>query len=455
MNRPPRARILIVDDDPHVLAALNELFVDDYEVMTASSGPEAVAIAKTCDDIATVVMDIKMEGMDGIHAAREISRMRPGLSIIFHTGYPGEYDEFQIDAGEKPFDYVLKGTSSQQLIRSVRNGVEAWFLKQNLASLSVIGQQSYLMIGRSQVMLSVFRQIQKIAPYDTKVMILGETGTGKELVAKAIHNSSRRCNHRLAIFNCNHKDPSLVESELFGHVKGAFTDAKFDRIGLFEYADNGTIFLDEIGDLDITTQGKLLRVLETGEYLPVGASEMRRTNVRLICATHRDLESLVAQKTFRDDLYYRLRGVEIRLPALRDRREDIPLIAEYQKDLLTIQQDMPPKFFDPQAMEILINFDWPGNVRQLLDRVEALVVLTDSHLIMAEDVCRQLHIREDQPTPLEHNAGLAERVREFRRNCIIEALHQAGNNISEAARILGVDRANLRKEIQSLGIVVK
>ncbi len=455
MNRPPRARILIVDDDPHVLAALNELLVDDYEVMTASSGPEAVAVAKSCADIATVVMDIKMEGMDGIHAAREISRMRPGLSVIFHTGYPGEYDEFQIDAGEKPFDYVLKGTSSQQLSRSVRNSVEAWFLKQNLASLSAIGQQSYLMIGRSQVMLSVFRQIQKIAPYDTKVMILGETGTGKELVAKAIHNSSRRCNNRLAIFNCNHKDPSLVESELFGHVKGAFADAKFDRIGLFEYADNGTIFLDEIGDLDITTQGKLLRVLETGEYLPVGASEMRRTNVRLICATHRDLESLVAQKTFRDDLYYRLRGVEIRLPALRDRREDIPLIAEYQKDLLTIQQDMPPKFFDPQAMEILINFDWPGNVRQLLDRVEALVVLTDSHLIMAEDVCHQLHIRENQSTPLEDKVGLAERVREFRRNCIIEALHEAGNNISEAARILAVDRANLRKEIQSLGIVVK
>ena len=455
MNRPSCATILIVDDDRHVLEALKELFVDDYDVKTATSGPEAIAVVTNQEKIATVVMDIKMEGMDGIHAAREISRLCPDVPIIFHTGYPGEFDEFQIDEQEKPFDFLLKGTSSQRLIRSVRNGVDSCRLKQNLLSLATVGEQQYFMIGRSRVMLTVFQQIQKIAPHDNKVMILGETGTGKELVARAIHNSSPRRDKRLAIFNCNHKDPSLVESELFGYVKYAFTDAKIDRVGLFEYADGGTVFLDEIGDLDITTQGKLLRVLETGEYLPIGSPEMRKTNVRLVCATHRDLESLVAQKTFRDDLYYRLHGVEIRLPALRERREDIPLIAEYQKDRLTIEKDMPPKFFDASAMEVLINFDWPGNVRQLLDTIEALVFLTDSHLIMADDVCRQLRLEEGDASQSDGCRGLSERVREFRRNCIIEALHSAADNISEAARILGVDRANLRKEIQSFGIVVK
>ncbi len=451
MKSDVRQTILIVDDDPRVLGALKDLFEDDYVVIPASSGPEAIAAASDHAEIATVVMDIKMEGMDGIHAAREISRVRIGLPIIFHTGYPGEYDESTIDAGERPFDFVLKGTSSQRLIRSVRNGVEARHLKQDLSRLAQVGEQEYGMIGRSDGILKVFRQIQRVAPFDTKVMILGETGTGKELVARALHRASARRDKRLVIFNCNHKDPSLVESELFGHVKYAFTDAKLDRVGLFEYADGGTVFLDEIGDLDITTQGKILRVLETGEYQPIGSPHMRSTDIRLVCATHCDLESLVNQKLFRDDLFYRLRGIEICLPALRERREDIPLIAEHYKDRLTIEQDMPPKMFDSSAMELLINFDWPGNVRQLLDTVEALVYLTDSHLILSDDVARQLRLNQS-PTPGCTPTGLAERVKEFRRNCIIEALHQAGNNISEAARILNVDRANLRKEILALGI---
>lgn len=452
MNSDLLQTILVVDDDPRVLGALKDLFEDDYLVLTAASAPGAISTVEDHAEIATVVMDIKMEGMDGIHAAREISRLREGLPIIFHTGYPGEYDESEIDAREKPFDFVLKGTSSQRLIRSVRNGVEAWCLRGNLGRLSQVGEREYGMIGRSEGILKVFRQIQRVAPYDTKVMILGETGTGKELVARAIHSASPRGDKRLAIFNCNHKDPSLVESELFGYVKYAFTDAKIDRIGLFEYADGGTVFLDEIGDLDITTQGKLLRVLETGEYQPIGSPQMRHTDIRLVCATHRNLEELVNQHLFRDDLFYRLKGVEICLPPLRNRREDIPLIAEHYKDRLTIEQDMPPKVFDSSAMDILINFDWPGNVRQLLDTVEALVYLTDSHLILGEDVERQLRLAPAQPDNHACNRSLAERVREFRRNCIIEALRQAGNNISEAARILNVDRANLRKEILALGI---
>jgi DNA-binding NtrC family response regulator len=452
MTTAVRDTILVVDDDPRVLAALKDLFIDDYNVITAGTGEKAIAAATEHENIAVVVMDIKMEGMDGIRAARGISSLRPGIAIIFHTGYPGEYDENSIDAGEQPFDFITKGTSSQRLLRSVRNAVEAWRLKTDLSKLSQIGEQRFQMIGRSKPMLSVYQQILKVAPLDTKVMILGESGTGKELVARGIHNLSLRADKKFSVFNCNHKNPELVEAELFGYLKGAFTDAKFDRPGLFEYADGGTVFLDEIGDLDITTQGKLLRVLESGEYQPIGSPETRVSNIRLLCATHRNLEDLVASGTFREDLYYRLRGVEIKLPALRERREDIPLIADHFKDNFTIERDMPPKYFDPLAMEILIGHDWPGNVRQLLKTVESLVYLTDSYLILEDDVRKQLKMAASNGSASESDRSLSVRVREFRRNCIIEALHTAKGNISEAARLLEMDRANLRKEIQSLKI---
>jgi two-component system, NtrC family, nitrogen regulation response regulator NtrX len=452
MTTSDRSTVLVVDDDPHVLAALKDLFIDDYVVITASSGPEAIESARTHDNIAVVVMDIKMEGMDGIRAARGISVFRPGTPVIFHTGYPGEYDEATIDVGERPFDFITKGTSSQRLIRSVKNGVEAWRLKHDLSRLYDIGERQFQMIGHSRLMLDVYQQILRIAPLDTKVVILGETGTGKELVAKALHSLSHRTGKRWAVFNCNHKNPELVEAELFGYVKGAFTDAKDNHVGLFEYANGGTMFLDEIGDLDITTQGKLLRVLESGEYQPIGSPETRYTDVRLVCATHRNLEELVKQNLFREDLYYRLRGVEIRLPALRERREDIPLLAEYYKDKETIAKDMPPKFIDPAALETLINYDWPGNVRQLEDSIKSLVLLTDSHLILDSDVRHQLRMNKDATSHPCEDQSLAGRVRAFRRNCIIEALHQSKNNISEAARILGVDRNNLRKEIHQFGI---
>ncbi|MFZ1684489.1 MAG: sigma 54-interacting transcriptional regulator, partial [Candidatus Zixiibacteriota bacterium] len=220
----------------------------------------------------------------------------------------------------------------------------------------------------------------------------------------------------------------------------------------FEYANGGTMFLDEIGDLDITTQGKLLRVLESGEYQPIGSPETRYTDIRLLCATHRNLEDLVKQKLFREDLYYRLRGVEIRLPALRDRREDIPLLVEFYKDAETIAKDRPPKYIDPVALELLVNYDWPGNVRELEDAIKSIVLLTDSHLILASDVAYQLKLNMNSiPDPRE-DRFLARRVREFRRNCIVEALFETRNNISKAATILGVDRANLAKEIKQLGI---
>jgi DNA-binding NtrC family response regulator len=438
-------KILLVDDDPRVLEMLIEIFSDHYETIGASSGAQAVDFARQNSEIGAVVMDIKMAGMDGITAARLIKQIRPELPIIFHTGYPGDYEESQLDASERPFDYIEKGNSISRLLRSAHNAMEAYCLKKDVRRLHEHAELTHGIIGRSASMVEVFRLIHKVSPCDTKVMILGDTGTGKELVARAIHRGSPRRDRRLAIFNCNHKSADLVESELFGHIKGSFTGAIADRVGLFEYADGGTLFLDEIGDLDITTQAKLLRVLETGEYSRVGAPDVRTCDIRLICATHKDLEQMIQEHRFRDDLYYRLKGVQIKLPSLRDRREDIPLLIGRFTDRLTIERDLPPKFFEPEAMTLLIGFDWPGNVRQLEDAIETLIVMSDSDLIVAEDVRKCLGLAKAEST--EGARGLTIKLKCYRRTLIVEALNETGGNISAAARLLEVDKANLRKWI--------
>ncbi len=363
MKTADRPCILLVDDDPRVLASLAELFEDEYQLLTATDGAGAVQQVRQSADICAVVMDIKMAGMDGLTASREIVEHSPDLPIILHTGYPGEYDEYEIDRAPRPFDYIEKGNSSVKLVRSVRNAVESFNLKRNSSDLTHLAEQSAGLLGKSRAMVGVYQRIRKVASTDTKVMILGETGTGKELVARAIHRLSQRRERRLAIFNCNHKSPDLVESELFGHRKGAFTTAIVEGIGLFEYGDGGTVFLDEIGDLDITTQAKLLRVLETGEYQRIGEPQVRKTDIRLLCATHRDLERLVADGKFRQDLYFRLKGVQIVVPALRDRREDIPMLIERFLNRFTIERDIPPRVLEPSAHRLLIDYDWPGNVR--------------------------------------------------------------------------------------------
>ncbi len=453
MTDTTKPTVLLVDDDQRVLEVLISLFSDDYAVLSASSGAEAVRIATEHSGIAATVMDIKMSGMDGIATAREFARLGRDIPIIFHTGYPGEYDEYAIDREEKPFDYVQKGKSAQQLIRSVRNATESFHHRRDMQRIVLEAESAHGMVGRSKGMLAVYEQMRKAAGSSARVMILGETGTGKELVARAIHRLSNRREQRLAVFNCNHKSSDLVESELFGHLKGAFTGAVADRVGLFEYANGGTVFLDEIGDLDITTQAKLLRVLETGEFQRIGAPEVLCSDIRLICATHKNLDLMVKEERFRADLYYRLRGIEIALPPLRERREDIPAIVGRFLDSFTVERDMPPKVLEPSGLHALVSFDWPGNVRQLRTVVEALVTLTDSSVILQSDVSRQL---TDSTTGIaisgNSSGSLSERTREFRRNCIIEALHTTGGNVSEAARLLGVDRSNLRKEVIDLQI---
>ncbi len=455
MSEMPRHKILLVDDDPDVLEVLGKLFRDEYTVILASSGEESVARFKEHDDVAAVVMDIRMPDMDGITAARQIKRISTDSAIIFHTGYPGDYDEDEIDEKERPFDYVLKGESISRLTRSVRNAVEAYHLKKNHQERSHLAELKYGLVGRSPGMQKVYERIHKLSQTDGKVMILGETGTGKELVARAIHFNSRRKHEHWMVINCNHRPPGLVESELFGHVKGAFTDAVADHVGYFEIADKGTVMLDEIADLDIVTQGKILRVLETGEFQRLGASDWRRTNIRIICATNKNLEKLVREGAFRDDLYFRLKGVQIFLPPLRNRKSDIPLLIDRFVQRLSEENSILPKVFDQSAIDVLLSYDWPGNVRELLDTVESLIALSDSDIILAEDVRNYLDFNyTDFVVDTGNHKTLNQRVRDFTMACIVQALNETHSNVAAAARQLGVDRANLRKMIHRYGIVV-
>lgn len=448
MTKP---RILIVDDDPLVLKSLEQLLMDDYDVVPVPSGIEALERLRDGSSFDAVILDIRMPKMDGLKTAGHIKETNADIPIIFYTGYPGDYSEYQIEREYQPFDYIIKNERPARLLRSVRNAVTIYRLKTSPVDLVQLAREQYGMIGRSRAMLDVYHTIEKIAPTDNKVMILGQTGTGKELVARAIHKRSPRAQKRFAILTCNQKQQDLVAAEFFGYLRGSFTGANADREGIFEYADGGVVFLDEIGDLDLNSQAKLLRVLETGEIQQIGSPEITKVNVRLVCATHRDLKSLVQEGRFRDDLYFRLKGVTISLPLLKDRRGDIPDLIDFFVWDYSQKSGTAIKVFEPAARDMLIEFNWPGNVRQLQDTVRALMDLSISSYISRGDVARLLEESDNMSEPMRN---LNDQIRAAKKDIISKALARHDNNISAAARELDVDRTNLHKQIKKLGINV-
>lgn len=445
-----KGKILIVDDDPLNLEALQQTFKDDYDVLAAESGPQGLEILGKNPDTDAVVLDIRMARMDGLETARHIGDKFPDLPVIFHTGYAGQYSESSIQEEYRPFDYIGKNERPIRLTRAVENAVVLHRLKTNPSDLARYAREQYGLVGHSPRMLEVYRTIEQIAPTPNKVMILGATGTGKELVARAIHFRSTRKDREMVPFSCTHKSQELVESELFGHLKGAFTGAIADRPGIFEFANEGTVFLDEIGDLDLNTQGKLLRVLEVGEMQRIGSPEIVNVDVRLICATNRDLAQLVAEGRFRDDLYYRLKGVVIHMPRLSERRQDIPELIDYFIERYCVKADRAVKVFDQEARDLLLEYEWPGNVRQLQDTVHTLIDLTPSYFITRKDVERALHY-EGYAGP--NGGGFSTMVDDYKRLLLIRALDRHENNMSAAARELQLDPSNLRKQLKNLDIM--
>lgn len=434
--------MLIVDDETIVRESLGSWFREDgFQVEVAQSGREALEkLTKRKWDI--YLIDIKMPGMDGLELQRKIKEITPDASVIIMTAY-ASVDTAVEAMKQGAYDYIVKPFDPDNLQLLVRNALERKRLvSENVQLREKIDEMSrfHELVGSSPAMMRVLEQVQLVSQSDTNVLIRGASGTGKELIARAIHAASARRYMAIVVVNCGALSEGVLESELFGHEKGAFTGASYRRKGKFEMADGGTLFLDEIGDISLKTQVDLLRVLEERKICRVGGNTLIPVDFRLIAATNRDLEAMVKQGLFREDLYYRLNVFSISIPPLRERREDIPPLAEHFLSKFSRSMNKPVTAIHKNAMDRLINYDWPGNVRELQNAIERAVLVCKSGTIDSEDLPFNGEKTED------YNSGFTLAMME--KEHIKKVLEQTHGNISQAARLLEIDRVTLYNKIR-------
>lgn len=446
-------RILVVDDDQVTLNMLKEFLESrDFEVTLASGPVEAVA-AMMRSPVPLVLSDIKMGESDGLSLLSELKKTSPALVMILMTGFGSM--EGAIEAIQKgAFDYISKPFDLNRLLALLNKAVAHI---RNLESDSVKGVQPEvgletprLLIGSSPGIVEVYKTTARATLSSSTVLIHGESGTGKELVSRAIHQNSARKNGRFVAVNCGALTESLLESELFGHVKGSFTGAQMDKMGLFEEADGGTLFLDEVGDVSPGLQVKLLRVLQEGEIKPVGSQKSVKVDVRIVAATHRHLEDMVRSGKFREDLYYRLKVIEIEIPPLRDRKEDIPELARVFLKKYAVKLGKNVRDISRTAMDRLMQHSWPGNVRELEHQIERAVAMTGSGILSEDDFDFM-----ESPLPVQADTGDAKSLESMEREHILRVLKETDYNKSKASEILGIDRATLYRKAQKYGIALK
>ena len=449
-------RILIVDDERAILVALRGLFgKEGYEVDTASSGEEAVKKIEA-GRFHVVVTDLSMDGISGMQVLERARTVDPDLAVVMMTAHGSEKAAVQaMKLGAT--DYLPKPFDNDELRVVVRKAMESVLLKRDHRRLleQVQGDFGFeQMIGRSPAMRGVFEVVAKVADADVTVLIRGESGTGKELVANALHYRSPRRGKPMIKMNCAALSRELVESELFGHERGAFTGAISRREGKFEAADGGTLFLDEVGDMPLETQAKLLRALQEREFERVGGNQTLKVDVRVLAATNQDLEAAVKAGKFREDLYYRLRVIEMVIPPLSERREDIPLLIEHFLQGAAERFGRPPKPFSSAALRACIEHEWKGNVRELRSAVEQALLLAPATEIEEADVVRAA-TRSEQvaaPSARSFRDAKAAVVETFERDFLLNALRRHGGNISKAAEEIGMYRQNLQQKMRELGI---
>ena len=449
-----RGRILIVDDERDMLALLRRIITGktEHDVVTEYDPMRAIEIIHR-EPFNLIITDLKMPKMDGIALLEEIKRIQPSSDVIIMTAYATI--ETAVEATRKgAFDYIAKPFRKERILLTLHRALEWQALaRENVALRQSLEQQKMLpsIIGSSPAMMSILNKIKQVAKSMATILIQGESGTGKELVAKAIHVYSDRRDKTFVTIDCTAIPEQIIESELFGHKKGAFTSAWNDKKGLVEEANQGTLFLDEVGELNTVMQAKLLRLLQEGEYKPVGGLNTRHPDIRFVAATNHDLRQRIAEKKFREDLFYRLNVISFRLPPLRERREDIPLLVHYFVEKHSKLNNREIRDIEPRAMSMLMAREWPGNVRQLENVIERGVILCQSDQIRLEDLMPER--TDSRPLPYFNEAiyGLPFReakeavIKAFHRQYIQAVLQQNRGNISRAADQAGVQRQYLHR----------
>jgi len=451
----PPPRVLIIDDDEaHAEALADGLEVDGYRCKLAHSGREGLEqISEQSFD--AILTDLVMHDVSGLEVLRETKSLQPDAVVLLITGHGSvetAVDAMRLGAA----DYLTKPVRIAELRTRLEREIEHGRLKRSYVELKRQIDKRFGfegIIGHSPAMQRVFDVLGQVCATSATVLILGESGTGKELVARAIHANSPRREHHFVAVNCAALSEGLIESELFGHVKGAFTGAIAAKEGRIVYADGGTLFLDEVGDMPLTTQAKLLRVLETREVQPVGGNTLRKVDVRLVTATNRDLRAMVKASTFREDLLFRLQVVTIELPPLRERSGDVPLLVDHFLSELAEQHGRKVRGISPEARAALVRASWPGNVRELRNVLETMVLLARGEVLGIEDVPEQ--VREGERPAGRRGGGyeLAGRsFQEVERDLIEKNLELAGGNREKAARILGIGERTLYRKLKEYGL---
>lgn len=452
--------ILVVDDEKDIRISLTGILEDEgYQVVTAASGVDALeTLREELPDL--VLLDIWMPGMDGLETLEKIKSMLPHITVIMISGH-GTIETAVRATKLGAFDFIEKPLSLDKVLIAVTNALRMKELYTENEELKRVAGNEHELLGDSAVIAALREQIMRVAPTKASVLINGANGTGKELVARSIHYYSQRHEKAFIAINCAAIPEELIESELFGHEKGAFTGALAQKKGRFDLADGGTLFLDEIGDMSLKTQAKILRILQERCFERVGGTRLVTVDVRIIAATNKDLDEEIRQGRFREDLYYRLNVVPFRVPALRERAADIPMLVQHFIDLFYRKEGREPKHFVPEAIEVLKRYHWPGNVRELKNIIERILIMTSGRSITCDDI-PDLYGGHGEPLftcptiegALAHST-LREAREEFEREFLIQKLEENDWNISRTAEIIELERSNLHRKIKSYGIDVR
>ncbi|RMH33637.1 MAG: sigma-54-dependent Fis family transcriptional regulator [Nitrospirae bacterium] len=448
-----RTGVLIVDDDPDMRNLLQDILQDHrYHVVMAANGQEALR-QLDAEDCRVVVSDLRMKGMDGLELLHHVTTKHPECNVIIMTAF-GTVETAVEAMKQGAFDYLTKPIKTEELLVTVDKAMREALLRREVEQLRRQVSREYAfdqILGKSKPMRELFELIRRVADSQTNILLTGESGTGKELVAKAIHFNSQRKSAPFVPVNCAAIPELLLESELFGHVKGAFTDAKIDKRGLFEEAQGGTLFLDEISEMSMMLQAKLLRAVQEREIRRVGATRSIPIDVRIIAATNVKLAEEVKAKRFREDLYYRLNVIELRLPPLRERKEDIPLLVQ---GLLSRSQAAKEKGIEgltEPALARLIDYDWPGNVRELENVIERAATLAREKRITLEDLPPTIRDVQGEGQMVEDAAERLLPLEDLERTYIRRILDKMGGNKYRAAQVLGIDRKTLYRKLGEMG----